>query len=181
MGPDAEAHAAVAQERARVQVHELREAQDLRVELHGPIDVADGEAEMVHTLRGDLIGHADSPSSGGLDSAAAGHGCQAPGHAVALPAMKCVRCQHESPPAAKFCVEGAAPLAAAVTCARCGTRLPPGAEFCPECALPPGAGAPPPPTHLASPREHKPTHTTAESLHPRRPPPGGPKNRTPPV
>src|SRR5437867_12718609 len=59
MGPDAEAHAAVAQERARVQVHELREAQDLRVELHGPIDVADGEAEMVHTLRGDLIGHAD--------------------------------------------------------------------------------------------------------------------------
>src|SRR5207247_1859933 len=28
--------------------------------------------------------------------------------------MKCVRCQHESPPAAKFCVECAAPLAAAV-------------------------------------------------------------------
>src|SRR5438445_551390 len=58
MGPDAEAHAAVAQERARVQVHELREAEDLRVELHGPIDVADGESEMVNTLRGDLVGHA---------------------------------------------------------------------------------------------------------------------------
>src|SRR2546423_8726824 len=58
MGPDAEAHAAVAQERARVQVHELLEVEDLRVELHGPIDVADGEPEMVNTLRGDLVGHA---------------------------------------------------------------------------------------------------------------------------
>src|SRR2546426_3700476 len=167
MGPDAEAHAAVAQERARVQVHELREAQDLRVELHGPIDVADGEAEMVHTLRGDLIGHADSPSSGGLDSAAAGHGCQAPGHAVALPAMKCVRCQHESPPAAKFCVECAAPLAAAVTCARCGTRLPPGAKFCPECALPAGAAAPPPPTPLPSPGAYTPPPTGEQILNSR--------------
>src|SRR5256884_9747874 len=58
MGPDAEAHAAVAQERARVQVHELLEAEDLRVELHGPIDVADGEPEMMNTLGGDLVGHA---------------------------------------------------------------------------------------------------------------------------
>src|SRR5207302_10249576 len=58
MGPDAEAHAAVAQERARVQVHELREAEDLRVELHGPIDAADGEPEMVNTLRREPIRHA---------------------------------------------------------------------------------------------------------------------------
>src|SRR5947208_14371087 len=61
MGPDAEAHAAVAQERARVQVHELREAQDLRVELHGPIDVADREPEIASTLRRALAGHAGLP------------------------------------------------------------------------------------------------------------------------
>src|SRR5437899_12206281 len=58
MGPDAEAHAAVAQERARVQVHELREAEDLRVELHGPIDVAYGEPEIGNTLPRDLVGRA---------------------------------------------------------------------------------------------------------------------------
>src|SRR3989441_2076926 len=78
--------------------------------------------------------------------------------------MKCVRCQHESPPAAKFCVECAAPLAAAVTCARCGTRLPPGAKFCPECALPAGAAAPTPETRFASPVAYTPTHIAEKIL-----------------
>src|SRR5437879_2012510 len=78
--------------------------------------------------------------------------------------MKCVRCQHESPPAAKFCVECAAPLAAAVTCARCGTRLPPGAKFCPECALPAGAAAPAAETRFASPVEYTPKHIADKIL-----------------
>src|SRR5207249_12086096 len=78
--------------------------------------------------------------------------------------MKCVRCQHESPPAAKFCVECAAPLAAAVTCARCGTRLPPGAKFCPECALPAGAAAPAAAARFASPVEFTPPHIAAKAL-----------------
>src|SRR5438876_1308834 len=81
--------------------------------------------------------------------------------------MKCVRCQHESPPAAKFCVECAAPLAAAVTCARCGTRLPPGAKFCPECALPAGAAAPAAETRFASPVEYTPTHIAEKILNSR--------------
>ncbi|PYO46347.1 MAG: hypothetical protein DMD84_26300 [Candidatus Rokuibacteriota bacterium] len=78
--------------------------------------------------------------------------------------MKCVRCQHESPPAAKFCVECAAPLAAAAACARCGTRLPPGAKFCPECALPAGAAAPAVETRFASPAEYTPTHIAEKIL-----------------
>src|SRR5438105_5044763 len=77
--------------------------------------------------------------------------------------MKCLRCQHESPPAAKFCVECAAPLAAAA-CARCGTRLPPGAKFCPECALPAGAAAPTPETRFASPVAYTPTHIAEKIL-----------------
>src|SRR5438552_17283366 len=81
--------------------------------------------------------------------------------------MKCVRCQHESPPAAKFCVECAAPLAAAVTCARCGTRLPPGAKFCPECALPAGAAAPAAETRFASPVEYPPPHIAEQLLNSR--------------
>ena len=78
--------------------------------------------------------------------------------------MKCVRCQHESPPAAKFCVECAAPLAAAAACARCATRLPPGAKFCPECALPAGAAAPAVETRFASPAEYTPTHIAEKIL-----------------
>ena len=78
--------------------------------------------------------------------------------------MKCVRCQHESPPAAKFCVECAAPLAAAAACARCRTRLPPGAKFCPECALPAGAAAPAVETRFASPAEYTPTHIAEKIL-----------------
>ncbi len=48
--------------------------------------------------------------------------------------MKCPRCDHESPPHAKFCPECAAPLF--LRCAKCGAQLPVSAKFCPECAHP---------------------------------------------
>ena len=67
--------------------------------------------------------------------------------------MKCPRCQHDSPPTAKFCAECGATLAR--DCARCGTRLPLGAKFCPECAQP-LAGASAPGTRFASPAEYTP-------------------------
>src|SRR3989442_11011627 len=81
--------------------------------------------------------------------------------------MRCVGCGQESPPAAKFCVECAAPLAAAVTCARCGTRLPPGAKFCRGCARPRGAAAPAAETRFASPVEYTPTHIAEKILNSR--------------
>src|SRR5712671_5842686 len=67
--------------------------------------------------------------------------------------MKCPRCQHDSPPTAKFCAECGATLAR--DCAKCGTRLPLGAKFCPECAQP-LAGASAPGTRFASPAEYTP-------------------------
>jgi len=67
--------------------------------------------------------------------------------------MKCPRCQHDSPPNAKFCAECGATLAR--DCARCGTRLPLGAKFCPECAQP-LAGVPTPGTRFASPATYTP-------------------------
>ncbi len=48
--------------------------------------------------------------------------------------MRCSKCGSENPPAAKFCSECAAPLAA--QCARCGATNKPGAKFCNECASP---------------------------------------------
>ena len=54
--------------------------------------------------------------------------------------MKCLRCQHENRPAAKFCEECAAPLVR--TCANCGATLSPTAKFCSECAHSVAAPAP---------------------------------------
>jgi class 3 adenylate cyclase len=45
--------------------------------------------------------------------------------------MNCPSCQHENPPAAKFCLECGGRLA--LSCAKCGVQLPPGAKFCLEC------------------------------------------------
>src|SRR5713101_8156039 len=67
--------------------------------------------------------------------------------------MKCPRCQHDSPPNAKFCAECGATLAR--DCGRCGTRLPLGAKFCPECAEP-LSGALTPGTRFASPATYTP-------------------------
>src|SRR5215813_9789438 len=53
--------------------------------------------------------------------------------------MKCLRCQHENRPSAKFCEECAAPLVR--TCSQCGVQLSPTAKFCSECAHPAGAPA----------------------------------------
>src|SRR5215471_8302073 len=50
---------------------------------------------------------------------------------IAKPQMKCLRCQHENPPAQKFCGECGARLAAA--CPACGASNPPGQKFCGEC------------------------------------------------
>jgi ribosomal protein L40E len=68
--------------------------------------------------------------------------------------MKCLRCQHENPPQAKFCLECATPLV--LRCTSCGTQLPAGAKFCFECATPvSGPGAPP---RFASPETCTPKH-----------------------
>src|SRR5262245_6858075 len=53
--------------------------------------------------------------------------------------MKCLRCQHENRPSAKFCEECAAPLVRA--CSKCGAELSPTAKFCSECAHPAGSPA----------------------------------------
>ena len=45
--------------------------------------------------------------------------------------MKCRKCQHKNPPAAKFCEECAAPLGRA--CANCGNRVSSTAKFCSQC------------------------------------------------
>ena len=45
--------------------------------------------------------------------------------------MRCVRCQHENPLQAKFCLECGSALG--LKCATCGTELPAGAKFCLEC------------------------------------------------
>ena len=75
--------------------------------------------------------------------------------------MQCPRCQHESPPNAKFCAECGATLGR--DCARCGTQLPLGAKFCPECAQA-VAAAPVPETRFASPAEYTPKHIAEKIL-----------------
>jgi class 3 adenylate cyclase/tetratricopeptide (TPR) repeat protein len=50
--------------------------------------------------------------------------------------MKCSRCQHESPPTAKFC--GACGNAVDRACDACGAALPSSARFCPACGRPTG-------------------------------------------
>src|SRR5437762_4209471 len=48
--------------------------------------------------------------------------------------MTCPRCQHSSPPGARFCEECATPLAR--TCSNCGAPLSATAKFCHACAHP---------------------------------------------
>jgi len=55
--------------------------------------------------------------------------------------MNCPSCQHENPPAAKFCLECGGRLA--LSCAKCGVQLPPGAKFCLECGASLVEGSPP--------------------------------------
>jgi class 3 adenylate cyclase/tetratricopeptide (TPR) repeat protein len=74
--------------------------------------------------------------------------------------MKCPRCQHDTPPHARFCSQCAAPLPGA--CPDCGTSLPAGARFCPGCAHPVDAVAPP--LHFASPKSYTPRHLAEKIL-----------------
>ena len=53
--------------------------------------------------------------------------------------MQCLRCQHENPPQAKFCVECGGKFA--LTCSKCGTELPAEAKYCLECGQPVGVGS----------------------------------------
>ncbi len=78
--------------------------------------------------------------------------------------MKCVRCQHENRPDAKFCEECAAPLARA--CANCGAPLSPAAKFCSACAHPTGS-APlrgPSAARFSSPESYTPKHLAERIL-----------------
>jgi len=75
--------------------------------------------------------------------------------------MKCLRCQHENQPGAKFCQECSAPLAR--VCSNCGSRLPEGAKFCPECAhaVSPTASTP---ARFGSPESYTPKHLAERIL-----------------
>ena len=72
--------------------------------------------------------------------------------------MRCPRCQHENPPAAKFCLECGSRLAP--TCVQCGTGLPAGAKFCLECGKPVGAS----PEQTPSPAAYTPKHLAEKIL-----------------
>src|SRR5262245_61973508 len=73
--------------------------------------------------------------------------------------MKCPRCQHENPPAQKFCGECGARLTAA--CRACGASNPPEQRFCGEC----GASLDAPPTsRFASAHQYTPKHLAERIL-----------------
>src|SRR5262244_799073 len=76
--------------------------------------------------------------------------------------MKCLRCQHENRPAAKFCEECAAPLAR--TCANCGAPLSPTAKFCSECAHPAAAPTPSTASRFAGAEAYTPRHLAEKIL-----------------
>ena len=74
--------------------------------------------------------------------------------------MQCLRCQHENPPQAKFCLECGAKLA--LTCTKCGTELPADAKFCLQCGQAVSAGIVP--SHLSSPQSYTPKHLAEKIL-----------------
>jgi class 3 adenylate cyclase len=76
--------------------------------------------------------------------------------------MKCVQCQHENRPAAKFCEECAAPLAR--VCTNCGAPLSVTAKFCSECAHPAGRGAQAAAQRFGAPEVYTPKHLVEKIL-----------------
>src|SRR5678815_139979 len=85
--------------------------------------------------------------------------CPAPGSVDWRLGMKCPRCQHDNPQAARFCEECATPLARA--CSNCGMALSATAKFCHACAHPVAAGAAAPPR---SPETYTPKHLAERIL-----------------
>jgi len=67
--------------------------------------------------------------------------------------MNYLRCQHENPPAQKFCGECGARLTAA--CSACGASNPPEQKFCGECGSALGRASTP---RFASPQQYTPKH-----------------------
>jgi class 3 adenylate cyclase/tetratricopeptide (TPR) repeat protein len=74
--------------------------------------------------------------------------------------MQCLRCQHENPPQAKFCLECGARLA--LTCSKCLTELPAEAKYCLQCGQPVSAG--PVPSQFSSPESYTPKHLAEKIL-----------------
>src|SRR5215468_4486815 len=75
--------------------------------------------------------------------------------------MKCLRCQHENPSQAKFCLDCGARLAH--RCSQCGTDLPAVAKFCLECGQAvggPSAGQ----DRFSSPESYTPKHLAEKIL-----------------
>ncbi|MBI4589929.1 MAG: AAA family ATPase [Candidatus Rokubacteria bacterium] len=75
--------------------------------------------------------------------------------------MRCVRCQEENAPHARFCLACGARLALA--CSACGTELPGGARFCLQCGQPVGDQVPPQ-ARFASPEAYIPKHLAERIL-----------------
>lgn len=73
--------------------------------------------------------------------------------------MKCPRCEHENPPAQKFCGECGARLTAA--CRACGASNQPGQKFCGQCGTSLDA---PSTSRFASPQQYTPKHLAERIL-----------------
>ena len=73
--------------------------------------------------------------------------------------MTCPRCQHENPPAVKFCGECGARLDAA--CPACRAPNPPTNKFCHQCGAAMGSTAASPPT---APESYTPKHLAEKIL-----------------
>ena len=73
--------------------------------------------------------------------------------------MKCLRCQHENPQQAKFCLECGTRLG--LICAKCGTDLPADAKYCLQCGQPVSAGVA---SQFTSPGSYTPKHLAEKIL-----------------
>ncbi len=71
--------------------------------------------------------------------------------------MQCLRCQHDNPEHAKFCLECGARLA--LTCTKCRAELPGSAKFCLECGEPVG-----PQIQARAPESYTPKHLAEKIL-----------------
>src|SRR5918993_2267473 len=76
--------------------------------------------------------------------------------------MRCLACQHENPPQAKFCLECGARLA--VSCQTCSAELPPSAKFCLECGARVDAAAASSGSRFSAPESYTPKHLAERIL-----------------